>query len=99
MHFALFHDELSVHWLIKSCFKEEEQFYMLILSTSQSEKKVQIRPWKFSDSEYIMDHTQPIDQHKTIFISHHQSYVIYVTMSSSNHVVLSLDHLKLVHSS
>ena len=66
--FALFHNEFSVHWLIKSCCKEEQQFYMFISSTSQSEKKVEIRPWKLSDSEYIMDHTQPIDQRKTIFI-------------------------------
>ena len=27
--FALFH-ELSVHWLIKSCFKEEDQYYMVM---------------------------------------------------------------------
>ena len=27
-----------------------------------------IRPWKLSDSDYIMDHTQPIDPRKTIFI-------------------------------
>ena len=30
--------------------------------------QVQIRPWKLSDSDYIMDHTQPIDPRKTIFI-------------------------------
>ena len=29
---------------------------------------MQIRPWKLSDSDYIMDHTQPIDPRKTIFI-------------------------------
>ena len=30
--------------------------------------QVQIRPWKLSDSNFIMDHTQPIDPRKTIFI-------------------------------
>ena len=30
--------------------------------------QVQIRPWRLSDSDYIMDHTQPIDARKTIFI-------------------------------
>ncbi len=30
--------------------------------------QVQIRPWNLSDSDYIMDHTQPIDPRKTIFI-------------------------------
>ena len=31
-------------------------------------QQVQIRPWKLSDSDFIMDHTQPIDPRKTIFI-------------------------------
>ena len=30
--------------------------------------QVQIRPWRLGDSDYIMDHTQPIDARKTIFI-------------------------------
>ena len=30
--------------------------------------QVQIRPWKLGDSDYIMDHMQPIDARKTIFI-------------------------------
>ena len=30
--------------------------------------QVQIRPWRLSDSDFIMDHTQPIDARKTIFI-------------------------------
>ncbi len=30
--------------------------------------QVQIRPWKLPESDYIMDHTQPIDARKTIFI-------------------------------
>ncbi len=30
--------------------------------------QVQIRPWNLTDSDYIMDHTQPIDPRKTIFI-------------------------------
>ena len=30
--------------------------------------QVQIRPWRLSDSDFIMDHTQPIDPRKTIFI-------------------------------
>ena len=29
---------------------------------------MQIRPWRLSDSDFIMDHTQPIDARKTIFI-------------------------------
>ena len=30
--------------------------------------QVQIRPWKITDSDFIMDHSQPIDPRKTIFI-------------------------------
>ena len=66
--FLLFCDELAVERLIKSCFAEEGKLFMFVSSVTQSNKKVQIRPWKLSDSDYIMDHTQPIDPRKTIFI-------------------------------
>ena len=49
--------------------------YMLLAHTRMhlahsplTHSQVQIRPWKLSDSDYIMDHTQPIDPRKTIFI-------------------------------
>ena len=42
--------------------------FSLSLSLFFVSLQVQIRPWKLSDSDYIMDHTQPIDPRKTIFI-------------------------------
>ncbi|CAI8009122.1 Cytoplasmic polyadenylation element-binding protein 2, partial [Geodia barretti] len=66
--FLLFREEASVHRLVKSCLSEEGKLYMFVSSLTQSNKKVQIRPWRLSDSDFIMDHTQPIDARKTIFI-------------------------------
>jgi cytoplasmic polyadenylation element-binding protein len=66
--FLLFREEASVHRLVKSCLSEEGKLYMYVSSLTQSNKKVQIRSWRLSDSDFIMDHTQPIDARKTIFI-------------------------------
>lgn len=30
--------------------------------------KVQIRPWNLSDSDFVMDGSQPLDPRKTIFV-------------------------------
>ena len=49
-------------WLLYIC----ESYYTPTLKCVYTQ--VQIRPWKLSDSDYIMDHTQPIDPRKTIFI-------------------------------
>ncbi|XP_003383311.1 PREDICTED: cytoplasmic polyadenylation element-binding protein 2-like [Amphimedon queenslandica] len=66
--FIIFQEESSVHQLIKICHLDDGKLYMFVSSVTQTNKKVQIRPWKLSDSNYIMDHTQPIDPRKTIFI-------------------------------
>jgi cytoplasmic polyadenylation element-binding protein len=66
--FLIFQDEASVHQLIKICHLDDGKLYMFVSSVTQTNKKVQIRPWKLSDSNFIMDHTQPIDPRKTIFI-------------------------------
>ena len=44
------------------------EFLSARIYLSLSPLQVQIRPWKLSDSDFIMDHTQPIDPRKTIFI-------------------------------
>ena len=42
------------HTLCKLCYPVQPQ--------------VEIKPWRLTDSDFIMDHTQPIDARKTIFI-------------------------------
>lgn len=33
-----------------------------------SSSQVQIRPWNLSDSDFVMDGSQPLDPRKTIFV-------------------------------
>ena len=66
--FLLFREESSVQRLVKSCASEEGKLYLFVSSVTQINKKVQIRPWKITDSDFIMDHSQPIDPRKTIII-------------------------------
>ena len=66
--FLLFREEVSVHRLVKSCLSEDGKLYKFVSSLTQTNKKVQIRPWRLNDSDDIMDHTQPKDARKTIFI-------------------------------
>ena len=68
--FLIFKEELCVHRLITNCLLDDGKLYMYVSSTSQT-SKVQIRPWKLSDSNYIMDtsQTEKITPRTTIFIS------------------------------
>ena len=66
--FLIYEEEVSVHRLVRSCVREEGKLYVFVSSLTQINKKVQIRPWKIADSSFIMDHCQPIDPRKTIFI-------------------------------
>ena len=59
-----------MHRLITTnCLLDDGKLYLYVSSTSQT-SKVQIRPWKLSDSNYIMDtsQTKKITPRTTIFI-------------------------------
>ena len=66
--FVIFEDELCVHSLIRSCIVEDEKLFMYLSSVTQANKRVQIKPWRLSDSNFIMDPSHPIDPRKTIFV-------------------------------
>ncbi|XP_065882912.1 cytoplasmic polyadenylation element-binding protein 1-like isoform X2 [Dysidea avara] len=66
--FLLFSEEESIHKLVMSCLEEDDKHYMYISSPTYKEKKVQVRPWRISDSDYIMDNDHTIDTRKTIFV-------------------------------
>ena len=55
------HEEVLLHWLVKSCLSEEGKLYMPISSFDIKHIKVRIRPWKVSENYYFIDHMQPID--------------------------------------
>jgi cytoplasmic polyadenylation element-binding protein len=66
--FLIFQDELSVQSLIESCLMDDDKLYWCVSSPTMKDKPVQIRPWSLSDSDFVMDGSQPLDPRKTIFV-------------------------------
>ena len=66
--FLLYHNEQSVHELVNQCWKEKDKYYLILSSPTIKNKQVQIRPWMISDSDYVMDSSEPLDPRKTIFV-------------------------------
>lgn len=66
--FLLFQEELSVQSLIDACLHDDNKMYWCVTSPTMKDKPVQIRPWNLSDSDYVMDGSQPLDPRKTIFV-------------------------------
>ncbi|KAK7485875.1 hypothetical protein BaRGS_00022870 [Batillaria attramentaria] len=66
--FLIFQDELSVQNLIEMCLVDDEKLYWCVSSPTMKDKPVQIRPWTLSDSDFVMDGSQPLDPRKTIFV-------------------------------
>ncbi|KAH3802995.1 cytoplasmic polyadenylation element-binding protein 2-like isoform X2 [Dreissena polymorpha] len=66
--FLLFQDEVSVQSLIEACIVDDDKLYWCVSSPTMKNKPVQIRPWNLSDSDFVMDGSQPLDPRKTIFV-------------------------------
>ncbi|TRY94810.1 hypothetical protein DNTS_029838 [Danionella cerebrum] len=79
--FLLFQEETSVQALIEACLEEDGKLYLCVAFevTFRSARaggmifvflciQVQIRPWNLSDSDFVMDGSQPLDPRKTIFV-------------------------------
>lgn len=66
--FLLFQDEMSVQALVESCILDDDKLYWCVSSPTMKDKPVQIRPWTLSDSDFVMDGSQPLDPRKTIFV-------------------------------
>ncbi|XP_043919453.1 cytoplasmic polyadenylation element-binding protein 2 [Protopterus annectens] len=66
--FLLFQEESSVQSLIDACIEEDAKLYLCVSSPTIKDKPVQIRPWNLSDSDFVMDGSQPLDPRKTIFV-------------------------------
>lgn len=66
--FLLFQEESSVQALIDSCLQEDDKLYLCVSSPTIKDKPVQIRPWKLSDADYVLDSTLALDPRKTVFV-------------------------------
>ncbi|XP_067132001.1 cytoplasmic polyadenylation element-binding protein 2-like isoform X2 [Centruroides vittatus] len=66
--FLLFQDESSVQALIDACIQEEDKLYLCVSSPTIKDKPVQIRPWRLSDADFVLDASMPLDPRKTVFV-------------------------------
>ena len=66
--FLLFTDESSVQALIDACINEEDKLYLCVSSPTIKDKPVQIRPWRLSDADFVLDASMPLDPRKTVFV-------------------------------
>lgn len=66
--FLLFQDESSVQTLIEHCIVEEDKLYICVSSPTIKNKPVQIRPWRLSDADFVLNGSMPLDPRKTVFV-------------------------------
>lgn len=66
--FLLFHEESSVQALIDACIQEDDKLYLCVSSPTIKDKPVQIRPWRLSDADFVLDSTLALDPRKTVFV-------------------------------
>lgn len=66
--FLLFQDEGSVQQLIDACIQDDDKLYLCVSSPTIKDKPVQIRPWRLSDADFVLDASMPLDPRKTVFV-------------------------------
>ena len=63
-----FQDESSVQSLIDACIQDDDKLYLCVSSPTIKDKPVQIRPWRLSDADFVLDASLPLDPRKTVFV-------------------------------
>ncbi|XP_018905502.1 cytoplasmic polyadenylation element-binding protein 2 isoform X2 [Bemisia tabaci] len=66
--FLLFQEEISVQQLMETCIQDEDKLYLCVSSPTIKDKPVQIRPWRLSDADFVLDASMPLDPRKTVFV-------------------------------
>jgi len=64
----LLQDESSVQQLIDACIQDDDKLYLCVSSPTIKDKPVQIRPWRLSDADFVLDASMPLDPRKTVFV-------------------------------
>ena len=54
--------------LIDTCIQDDDKLYLCVSSPTIKDKPVQIRPWKLSDADFVLDASLPLDPRKTVFV-------------------------------
>lgn len=68
MKLFIFQDESSVQQLIEACISDDDKLYLCVSSPTIKDKPVQIRPWRLSDADFVLDASMPLDPRKTVFV-------------------------------
>lgn len=63
-----FQNENSVGNLLQSCFVDDDKYYIPISSPSIANKLIQVRPWKLSDADHVVDASVALDPRLTAFV-------------------------------
>lgn len=66
--FLVYESERSVRRLLASCYKENNQYFMLLSSPTMKNKPVQVRPWRIADINFMINPAVAIDPRRTVFI-------------------------------
>ncbi|WKX97668.1 hypothetical protein Q1695_013384 [Nippostrongylus brasiliensis] len=66
--FLIFDHETSVRTLVQHCTIEDEKLFLFISSSMNTEKLVQIRPWRLADADYLVDVNVPINLRRVVFV-------------------------------
>lgn len=66
--FISLQDESSVQQLIESCITDDDKLYLCVSSPTIKDKPVQIRPWRLSDADFVLDGSMALDPRKTVFV-------------------------------
>ncbi|XP_021953801.1 cytoplasmic polyadenylation element-binding protein 2 isoform X2 [Folsomia candida] len=62
------YEESSVQQLIDACIQDDDKLYLCVSSPTIKDKPVQIRPWRLSDADFVLDASMPLDPRKTVFV-------------------------------
>lgn len=54
--------------MIENCIIEDDKLYICVSSPTIKNKPVQIRPWRLSDADFVLDASMPLDPRKTVFV-------------------------------
>ncbi|CAJ0928961.1 unnamed protein product, partial [Mesorhabditis belari] len=66
--FLVYESEASVQMLVNKCYKDNDKLFLLVSSLTMRNKPVQVRPWKLSDTDYIVDKNAKMWARRTVFI-------------------------------
>ena len=47
--------------LIDACIQDDDKLYLCVSSPTIKDKPVQIRPWRLSDADFVLDASFPLD--------------------------------------